>query len=347
MRAFKDALGLADEDAAPVHIDAGRRLMRSRLEAGTRGGDFEQRRALQKLIYVSTLVFGDQKAAFLLPWRRVFGMSDAQLYIARRDNAKALFRSLLDARGGGLPARARPPLPPHARRLGDLRGWRSIAGAACSGPPVRCTAGHCEGRAAASRSRSTWCRCGVAHAQGLTPGADLEAMARQAERAALAEVRAAQQRVRLEDDAAAEAVKEAARAAAEGMLDRGLECLKRRTRVRDYSDALQVPGVLWIALYMCFCRAACPPLSLAKGTAGVCCKDTYKGNKAPRGAAGPLVWYHDPGRLQAMLGQHLTCDASHIEARAAPWSSRGRPLWRAGGVGGAGLQPRAGQPGGR
>ena len=109
MRAFKDALGLADEDAAPVHIDAGRRLMRSRLEAGSRGGDFEQRRALQKLIYVSTLVFGDQKAAFLLPWRRVFGMSDAQLYIARRDNAKALFRSLLDARGGGLPARPRPP----------------------------------------------------------------------------------------------------------------------------------------------------------------------------------------------------------------------------------------------
>ena len=67
-------------------------------------------------------------------------------------------------------------------------------------------------------------------------------MGGQADRAALAEVRAAQQRVRLEDDAAAEAVKEAARAAAEGMLDRGLECLKRRTRVRDYSDALQVPG---------------------------------------------------------------------------------------------------------
>ena len=69
----------------------------------------------------------------------------------------------------------------------------------------------------------------------------MKRMAGQADRAALAEVRAAQQRVRLEDDAAAEAVKEAARAAAEGMLDRGLECLKRRTRVRDYSDALQVP----------------------------------------------------------------------------------------------------------
>jgi len=52
-------------------------------------------------------------------------------------------------------------------------------------------------------------------------------------------VRATQQRVRLEDDAAAEVIKERARAAAEGMLDRGLECLKRRTRARDYSDALQ------------------------------------------------------------------------------------------------------------
>ena len=148
MRAFKDALGLADEDAAPVHIDAGRRLMRSRLEAGSRGGDFEQRRALQKLIYVSTLVFGDQKAAFLLPWRRVFGMSDAQLYIARRDNAKALFRSLLDARGGGLPAR-----PPHARPVTFGSIWTAcwvVFGlrAARSGMPAFRTSRLCRRRAA-------------------------------------------------------------------------------------------------------------------------------------------------------------------------------------------------------
>jgi len=134
IRAFKDALGLADEDAAPVHIDAGRRLMRSRLEAGTRGADVEQRRALQKLVYVSALVFGDQKAAFLLPWRRVFGMSDAQLYIARRDNARALFRSLLDARAGGLPVRrpraAWPATQPCC--MGD--GRRAAAGAAVAEP---------------------------------------------------------------------------------------------------------------------------------------------------------------------------------------------------------------------
>lgn len=62
----------------------------------------------------------------------------------------------------------------------------------------------------------------------------------QANRAALAELKAFQERVRLEDDIAAEAVKEAGRAHLEGILDRGVECTKRRTRVRDYSDAVKV-----------------------------------------------------------------------------------------------------------
>lgn len=61
IRAFKEALGLADEDAAPVHIDVGRRIMRSRFEAGSRRDSSEQFRGLQKLIYVSDLVFGAQK----------------------------------------------------------------------------------------------------------------------------------------------------------------------------------------------------------------------------------------------------------------------------------------------
>jgi hypothetical protein len=61
IREFKTALGLADEDAAPAHIDVGRRIMRSRFEASTRSGNSEQFRALQKLIYVSDLVFGVQK----------------------------------------------------------------------------------------------------------------------------------------------------------------------------------------------------------------------------------------------------------------------------------------------
>jgi len=54
----------------------------------------------QKLIFVSNLVFGDQKAAFLLPWRRTFKLTDSQLAVAKRDSAKALFKSFLDERGG-------------------------------------------------------------------------------------------------------------------------------------------------------------------------------------------------------------------------------------------------------
>ena len=62
----------------------------------------------------------------------------------------------------------------------------------------------------------------------------------QANRAALAELRAFQERVRLEDDIAAEAVKEAVRAHLEEVLEKGIECTKRRTRMRDYSDAVKV-----------------------------------------------------------------------------------------------------------
>ncbi len=55
-------------------------------------------------MYVSALVFGDQKAAFLLPWRRHFNLTDAQLFVARRDNAKAIFKIHLESKGGDLPA---------------------------------------------------------------------------------------------------------------------------------------------------------------------------------------------------------------------------------------------------
>ncbi|KAG2482678.1 hypothetical protein HYH03_018413 [Edaphochlamys debaryana] len=102
--AFKECLGLADEDAAPVHIEVGRRFMREGFETKDRNALFEKRKAFQRLIYVSQVVFGDQKAAFLLPWRRTFNLNDAQIFVARRDNARAIFRQYLDSRGGGLPA---------------------------------------------------------------------------------------------------------------------------------------------------------------------------------------------------------------------------------------------------
>uniref|UniRef100_A0A383VE54 Uncharacterized protein n=1 Tax=Tetradesmus obliquus TaxID=3088 RepID=A0A383VE54_TETOB len=104
VRVFKDVLGLSDEDAAPVHIEVGRRLSRIGFEYKDRQSQFEQRKAFQRLVYLSYIVFGEQKAAFLLPWRRVFNLTDAQLFVARRDNARAIFQGHLAARGGEFPA---------------------------------------------------------------------------------------------------------------------------------------------------------------------------------------------------------------------------------------------------
>ncbi|KAK8480681.1 hypothetical protein V6N13_094256 [Hibiscus sabdariffa] len=95
---FKNALGIDDPDAASVHMEIGRQIFRFRLETGDRDGDLEQRRAFQKLIYVSTLVFGDA-SSFLLPWKRVLKVTDSQVEIAIRDNAKQLYASKLASIG--------------------------------------------------------------------------------------------------------------------------------------------------------------------------------------------------------------------------------------------------------
>ncbi|KAM7256028.1 hypothetical protein ACFE04_011769 [Oxalis oulophora] len=95
---FKNALGLDDPEAAEMHMEIGRRLFRQRLETGGRDGDIEQRQAFQKLIYVSSLVFGDA-SSFLLPWKRVFKVSDSQVEIAIRDNARRLYASKLKSIG--------------------------------------------------------------------------------------------------------------------------------------------------------------------------------------------------------------------------------------------------------
>uniref|UniRef100_M8B843 Protein TIC110, chloroplastic n=1 Tax=Aegilops tauschii TaxID=37682 RepID=M8B843_AEGTA len=98
---FKRGLGLDDVDAANMHMEIGRRLYRERLETRDRDADIEQRRAFQKLIYVSNLVFGDA-SAFLLPWKRLFGITDSQIDIAMRDNAKNLYAIQLKSIGRGL-----------------------------------------------------------------------------------------------------------------------------------------------------------------------------------------------------------------------------------------------------
>lgn len=66
----------------------------------------------------------------------------------------------------------------------------------------------------------------------------------QANRAALAELKAFQEKVRLEDEVAAEAIKEASRAYVEDVLEKGIASTKKRTRVRDYSEAVRVRGAL-------------------------------------------------------------------------------------------------------
>eukprot|EP01023_Acetabularia_acetabulum_P035377 TRINITY_DN3342_c0_g1_i4.p1 TRINITY_DN3342_c0_g1~~TRINITY_DN3342_c0_g1_i4.p1 ORF type:complete len:1032 (-),score=267.67 TRINITY_DN3342_c0_g1_i4:1577-4321(-) len=103
IKAFKELLQLTDEDAAPVHMEVGRRFSRSRLEVGTNKDlAMEERRAFQKLIYISRLVFGEQKSAFLLPWVRVFNMSPNSIELAIKSNAKQLFKSSITASGGKL-----------------------------------------------------------------------------------------------------------------------------------------------------------------------------------------------------------------------------------------------------
>ena len=45
IRSFKVALGLSDEEAAPVHLDVGRRLTRLGAEAGSREGGLLEKKA--------------------------------------------------------------------------------------------------------------------------------------------------------------------------------------------------------------------------------------------------------------------------------------------------------------
>ncbi|GMG98172.1 hypothetical protein Nepgr_000012 [Nepenthes gracilis] len=87
---FKNAIGIDDPEAANMHIEIGRRIFRQRLETGDREADFQQHRAFQKLVYVSTLVFGEA-STFLLPWKRIFKVTDAQVEVAIRDNAQRLY----------------------------------------------------------------------------------------------------------------------------------------------------------------------------------------------------------------------------------------------------------------
>ncbi|XP_004500340.1 protein TIC110, chloroplastic-like [Cicer arietinum] len=100
---FKNSLGIDDPDAAAMHIEVGRKIFRLRLEVGDREADIEQRRAFQKLVFVSYLVFGEA-SSFLLPWKRVFQFTDSQVEVAIRDSAQRLYASKLKSVGRDIDA---------------------------------------------------------------------------------------------------------------------------------------------------------------------------------------------------------------------------------------------------
>ena len=62
----------------------------------------------------------------------------------------------------------------------------------------------------------------------------------QAEEGFLGELKAYQDRVQLKDEMAVEVMQEAARAKLERHIGTALDCIKKRTRVRDYTPATQV-----------------------------------------------------------------------------------------------------------
>lgn len=99
LRNFRAQLGLEDADAANAHIEVGRRLFRKRIELGDKDADLESRREFQKLVFISTRTFGEKQAKFLLPWNRIFRVSDAQVTLALKDSASNLFKTHLQGTG--------------------------------------------------------------------------------------------------------------------------------------------------------------------------------------------------------------------------------------------------------
>ena len=95
LRQFRETLGLEDSEAAQAHLEVGRRLYRKRIELGDKDTELESRVEFQKLVYISQMTFGEEKARFMLPWRRVFRVTDAQVALALKDNASQLFRTFL------------------------------------------------------------------------------------------------------------------------------------------------------------------------------------------------------------------------------------------------------------
>ena len=96
VRGFKDALGLEDQDAATVHMEVGRRIFRQRMEVD-KADEAAVRKEFQKLVFLSNQVFGPAKAGFLLPWKRVFNVTDSQIALAVKDSGTKLYKDRMAA----------------------------------------------------------------------------------------------------------------------------------------------------------------------------------------------------------------------------------------------------------
>lgn len=77
----------------------------------------------------------------------------------------------------------------------------------------------------------------------------------QADKRILADIKKFQARVKVEDSLVEEAIRESTRSYVEGRLEKAVQCLKQRGRVRDYSDLVKV----WFSLSVNqLCRAFVP-----------------------------------------------------------------------------------------
>jgi DNA-binding Lrp family transcriptional regulator len=104
-RQFLDAVGLTDEDAAPVHIDVGRSLFRQNVENSARDEQVEGVKSFQKLVYLSSQLFGDLKSGYLTPWVSRFSVTPEQVAVAKRNGARMILQGRINSElAGDIPA---------------------------------------------------------------------------------------------------------------------------------------------------------------------------------------------------------------------------------------------------
>jgi hypothetical protein len=95
---FKETIGISDEDASLVHIAVGKRINHTRSESENRNEVVDAGRTFNKIIYITTQVFGERKSYYLVDWKRHFNLTNAQIFIAKRDFASKIFKTTLLSR---------------------------------------------------------------------------------------------------------------------------------------------------------------------------------------------------------------------------------------------------------